>query len=495
MDVDVMKPETPHDAKPTFPCDIDIEQTVLAAILQYYGKASEILPGLEPEDFYSEQHQAIFRAMRDVAQKHGTSVEPAMVSAELKRRDIDNRCGGLAYLRAVQESYVRLNDISQMKRKLRELRLLREAMEVGKALYDRCQHSAEDPLETLSSLRMRIDELIAASLANAGSLALTIEDLQKKYSELQWLWPRWIPKGQLTLLVAEPGVGKSALALHLAGCAFGKWPWPDDAPLEGAPGRTLYCDTEGNQRQLVERSRNWAVPSGALVVWPDEAGFDLQDSGCMERAQHLIKDRRCSLMVVDTLRGGFSGDENSSEVGRMLRPWAEMAQRTNVALLLVHHERKLRRGERGGDLNCVRGSSALAAAAKSVIRLAHLDRVDGRVSVEVTKSNYAATWPEKLVMTQQQDGLRFAADDRGAGAGSLQTERAQELLLSELAEGPRGATELLAMAADAGISEPTLQRAASELGVEKRREQSKGGRARSVWHPPAGVAAEGPARR
>ena len=200
-------------------------------------------------------------------------MEPAMVSAELKRRDIDNRCGGLEYLRAVQESYVRLNDMPQMKRKLRELRLLREAMEVGKALYDRCQHSAEDPLETLSSLRMRIDELIAASLANAGR----------------------------------------------------------------------------------------------------------------------------------------------------------------------------------------------------------------RVSVEVTKSNYAATWPNKLVMTQQHDGLRFAADDRGPGAGSLQTERAQELLLSELSEGPRGATELLAMAADAGISEPTLQRAATELGVEKRREQGGDGRARSVW--------------
>ncbi|GEM_PF-4133846 len=46
MNVDVMKPETPYDAKPTFPYDTDIEQTVLAAILQYYGKASEILPGL-----------------------------------------------------------------------------------------------------------------------------------------------------------------------------------------------------------------------------------------------------------------------------------------------------------------------------------------------------------------------------------------------------------------------------------------------------------------
>src|SRR5688572_8876390 len=33
---------------------------------------------------------------------------------------------------------------------------------------------------------------------------------------LPWLWPQWIPAGALTLLVADPGVGKSLLAADLA---------------------------------------------------------------------------------------------------------------------------------------------------------------------------------------------------------------------------------------------------------------------------------------
>jgi hypothetical protein len=46
---------------------------------------------------------------------------------------------------------------------------------------------------------------------------------------LPWLWPGRIPIGRVTLLVGDPGVGKSLLALDVAARVTAAKPWPDQA--------------------------------------------------------------------------------------------------------------------------------------------------------------------------------------------------------------------------------------------------------------------------
>src|SRR5208337_2012961 len=43
----------------------------------------------------------------------------------------------------------------------------------------------------------------------------------------KWLWPGVIPAGKLTLLVGDPGVGKSLLTLDIAARVTRGRPWPD----------------------------------------------------------------------------------------------------------------------------------------------------------------------------------------------------------------------------------------------------------------------------
>ena len=485
--VDVMNPKTPDEVKMPEPYDTDLEKAAQGTILQYYGKASELMAGLETKYFYHEVHQIIFRVIRDIAHKHGASVSVDLVIAELKRLGHPELCD---YVRALLEQYGRMMDMPQIVEKLRELWLLRESSDVGKSLYNRCQHSAGKPLETIMTHRDRMNELLDEALKGGEKVTLTVDQLAKEHGELQWLWPNWIPKGQLTLMVAEPGVGKSALSVHLSACVFGTDPWPDGTQPEGPAARTLYCDTEGNERQLLDRVRNWGLPAAALTVWGERPPFNLQDPECVLRAEHIVKEQKCSLLVVDTLRGGFDGDENSSELGRMLRPWTEMARRTNVALLVVHHERKRQKGARTGGLDCVRGSSALVAAAKSVIHLGHADRTEGRVRVELIKHNYAPAPPDTLVMTQHDDGLRFAINDRPAQE-PLQAEKAQALLLDALTGGEGDQAEILALAAEQGIGKSTIYRASNELGVIKREVAGDDGERRYMWALPTVPAAGG----
>ena len=61
----------------------------------------------------------------------------------------------------------------------------------------------------------------AASVAGA----IRLNSLTKRPTE--WLWPRRIPIGKVTLLVGDPGLGKSLVALDIAARVSTGAPWPD----------------------------------------------------------------------------------------------------------------------------------------------------------------------------------------------------------------------------------------------------------------------------
>ena len=44
---------------------------------------------------------------------------------------------------------------------------------------------------------------------------------------VEWLWPDQIPIGKVTLLVGDPGSGKSLVALDIAARVSRAAPWPD----------------------------------------------------------------------------------------------------------------------------------------------------------------------------------------------------------------------------------------------------------------------------
>src|SRR5262245_19863279 len=69
----------------------------------------------------------------------------------------------------------------------------------------------------------------SASRARSQRLIATrLSDVEAK--EVSWLWPNYIPCGKLTLLIGDPGVGKSFVSLDLAARVTSGGPWPDGAP-------------------------------------------------------------------------------------------------------------------------------------------------------------------------------------------------------------------------------------------------------------------------
>ena len=65
----------------------------------------------------------------------------------------------------------------------------------------------------------------AEPLPEAEALTLTkASDVQQR--DVDWLWPGWLPRGELTLLAGAPKTGKTTLALSVASILSraGKWP-------------------------------------------------------------------------------------------------------------------------------------------------------------------------------------------------------------------------------------------------------------------------------
>jgi hypothetical protein len=66
-----------------------------------------------------------------------------------------------------------------------------------------------------------------------------------------------------------------------------------------------------------------------------------------------------------------------------------------------------------------------------------------------------------------------------------QQERAAEIIVAMLVDGPRPSTEIVGLATmDEGISQPTLYRAKKDLGVLTTHERTDDGRRFSVWSLP-----------
>lgn len=110
------------------------------------------------------------------------------------------------------------------------------------------------------------------------------------------------------------------------------------------------------------------------------------------------------LLIVDTFRRFFDGDENSSgDVSEALKVFEAIADRTGCAILLTHHTNKSGSiGEKNDEQTSARGSSAIIDNARYQISLAKMSKDQAKdfgidddergyyLQVDVPKVNYTA---------------------------------------------------------------------------------------------------------
>lgn len=297
------------------------------------------------------------------------------------------------------------------------------------------------------------------------------KDLLPHYGDIEWVWRNWLPRGMVSILAAETGIGKTACAMGLAGILTGPGEeWPDGLPGPEQPERVVFIETENRTHLLLQRLEGWGLGGFELVRQlprDDRGGIDIAARAQQEAIANAVKRTGARLLIIDSLSAGHRLDENSKQMKRLLLDLCRLAQETNVALLAIHHLRK-RRGNESTmtNLDRLRGSSTIAQLAVVTLTLERPDPGSRTLALRQIKNNVAAEQPP-VGMQITQDGVVWTDAPEGVEDKGSALERARDFVLEALRDGPCRSTELASLAQAEGVSLATLYRAMKSIALER----------------------------
>lgn len=229
----------PEDFGRQPPQDLAAEQSVLGGMLLSKDAIADVLERLRPGDFYRPAHQNVYDAILDLYGR-GEPADAVTVAAELDRRGLLRRIGGAPYLHTLISTVPTAANAGYYAGIVAEKALLRRLVEAGtrvvqygyagaegadvNEIVDRAQaeiydvterRTAEDfvPLEDM--LQPVMDEIDA--IASNGGIS---RGVPTGFTELDEL-TNGLHGGQMIVVAARPGMGKSTLGLDfLRSCSI-----------------------------------------------------------------------------------------------------------------------------------------------------------------------------------------------------------------------------------------------------------------------------------
>jgi putative DNA primase/helicase len=367
------------------------------------------------------------------------------------------------------------------------------------------QSATEMPQEGLSNSQLLADSFIqgigptlpavskrSTNSRSTGRQIITRRADQITPRKLRWLWPDRIPMGKVTIFAGMPGEGKSLATVDIAArvTTSRKYPYCDN-PLPA--GEVLFIAGEDD-------------PEDALVPRLTAAGADLpkvhvqtevcangqgSDSLRLDRDVEGINDilnenPNIRLIIIDPISNhlGSVSMIDEQEVRRILAPLSRIAAVQDVAIIGVMH---LNKKEGLSAIHRVGGAGAFIGLARASWLFARDQEMPSERFMLPLKNNYSRgcsslgyrmdempvkigseSVPIPYIVWLRESNLDV---DEIVSTPPKRTSRteAQTFLKKFLVKGPQEASEVTAAAAAEGISDRTLDRAKSDLGIESRK--------------------------
>jgi hypothetical protein len=317
-------------------------------------------------------------------------------------------------------------------------------------------------------------------------MSLTVPASKLPSEPINWLWQERIPAGMITLVGGRSNAGKSLFAAYVA-ADLSQLGYPVIiSAVEDHPSRVTRprLQAMGSNLHLIH-----IIPRSQHPKFPEDA----------ERVRQEIRDRKARLFVLDPVGHHLSRSIfNGQEVRDALDPLIDLAQETDVAILLIHHLVKGRTrnshsldafGGASGGLQAVMdqgyifgispddGDERILATAKSRIGSYPKGMAFDLDSVEVFDEEINETLTPAVLRLLRDDleidGNELLRVDAKQGPSVKLLEEATKWLLQALRDGPRNIRELYDEADTCGIKGRTLRRAAKEQVEVVRKPEGK----------------------
>jgi len=243
----------------------------------------------------------------------------------------------------------------------------------------------------------------------------TAAELSELLSDIRFLWQNWIPYGMVTLLIAQPGLGKSAIALDLIKRVTEGSPMPLNNVAE-APCNVVWVEAENAQQILMQRIGTMNIQANKIYMPIIDGSIlntpKLNNESHRNEIRRIVEAKKPSLLVIDSLGGAKDGGENKVEEVKPFFDFITALARDSekLAIVLIHHFNKGSDENSVVKLNKVRGSSLISAACRSIIALEQPR--PNEIKMELIKSNVAS--PQKSLSlkmlfdeNKQLTGIRY----------------------------------------------------------------------------------------
>jgi replicative DNA helicase len=312
------------------PHDDLMERAVLGAILAGHRQAGEVLDILKPEDFFNpgrvdSPHAKIAKCLLTL-HRAGTHPDLLSVHDELTRAGEMETAGGIAYVASLVDGVALKSDVLYVLRGLRRMASSRQVVHLAENIKQLAWKQAES-----------IEALLDSAVENFSRLARDLESTEddgtpyfdsatealataregarlKIYTDVAKLdqWTGGFREGELVVLTAETGTGKSLFAAQIRARAC------RDGYL------ALFCSGEMSRAHLA--SRELATASGVtpIKMRRDDLLTEEDFAALITAASHQCK--KCRIL---------DGELSLSRIRRAAR---KMKARTGLDLLILDYD-------------------------------------------------------------------------------------------------------------------------------------------------------------
>lgn len=426
------------------------------------------------DDFQSEPCRAIFEAAKAIKDEGGV-VDPAAIARKAKQKGVDIPLKFLAELMDITPTAA---NFAEYARRVAEDARTRRIKELAQEIQEDQTSSPDELLDKMQQLADEQEKVRSDSGASFLSLFKPLVDFEEE--EAEWLIPGWIPKGQITLIVADGGIGKTTLWVNIiASISSGKACVLDPPGHTREPMKIAFCTTEDSVRKKLRKKLREAGANIDNIITMDASadktgalsGFKFGTDKMKQFVRHF-KPVACAF---DPVQGFVPPDINMGSRNAMrdcMAPLIVLGEDVGTTFLVICHTNK-RKGAYGRDR--VSDSSDLWDIARSVIMAGYTEN-QGIRYLSNEKNNYAQLQETILfsINTAGQivrEGTTWKRDkDYVLQAATANTapkrEDCKEFILQTLQAAPEQcmkSDELVRKAQEYGYAFKTIKRAREDL--------------------------------
>jgi len=423
------------------PQAVDVEKSVLGAMLierEAIPQAIEVLP---PDAFYSGKHQKIYAAIRSLFER-GNPVDLVTLNEELKRRDQLEDVGGSYYLTELTTEVASAANVEHHARIIAEKSLLRKMIETMTSVVRKAYDPSADAFELLDEAESQIFQISDNQLRKAAApmkevVKDTFEHLEtihgqesgitgvpSGFSKLDDLTSGW-QDSDLIIIAARPSMGKTAFALASAQNAA--------THPERPTGVAVFSLEMGAQqlaqRMLTSQARVDAHKARTGRMQDDDWQRLARAAGSLSEAEIFIDDTpglsvlelraKCrrlkaehdiGLVVVDylqlmqasgsNLRSGANREQEIAHISRSLKGLAKELDIPVVALSQLNRAVENRGGDKRPQLSDLRESGSIEQDADVV---AFIYRAE-RYGITVDEQGNSTEGIAEIIVGKQRNG-------------------------------------------------------------------------------------------